>query len=72
VQPAYRVARYLSFGLVGAIVGIAVLVFLVIFAIRVLTVYLFGEHVWITYLVLGGISALGGMFSWSRMVKTKS
>ncbi len=72
VRPAFTIARYLSFGLVGAAIGLTILILFVILIVRLLTVYLFAEHVWITYLVLGGISTLGGMVAWSRMVKPKS
>lgn len=71
VVPAFKIARILSFGLTGAVIGVVVLTLLLVLLIRLLTVYLFAEHVWITYLVLGGISTLAGMLLWSRMGRSE-
>jgi hypothetical protein len=66
VEPLFRLPRFVGFGLIGATVGLFIAVLLFNIVVRVLTDYLFGERVWITYLILSGIFVLAGVFLWRR------
>ena len=57
--PLTTVARAVVFGLLAAVMGLTTLVFLTIAAVRVVNVFL---EVWATYLVIGGIFTVGGLF----------
>ncbi len=67
IEPLFRFGRLLSYGLIAALAGIVVLLVTLTIVVRVLTDYAFGHHVWITYLVLGGITLLLGMFLMNKM-----
>lgn len=66
VDPLYKVAQLVVFGLILAAAGIGVMVLLIIGLIRLINVYLpvhpHARSVWITYAGLGAIFALGGAF----------
>ena len=69
--PALTAARAVVYGLFAAIVGLAVLVVLIIAAIRLIDSYLpdavFGEdHMWAAYLIVGGALSIAGALCWSR------
>ena len=72
ISPIYRITRWLIYGFFGLALLLVVGTLFVIGAIRLLTVYAFGHHVWITYLVLGFIFAVLGFFLWSRRIKKSS
>lgn len=69
ISPIYRIVRVLIFGLLGAALASTVAILLLIGIIRAMTVYLFGDNVWITYLVLGVIFSAAGFFIWSKRIK---
>ena len=64
-EPVERVARFLVYGLVAAIMGIAALVLLSAGLVRALDVAIPGE-VWSAHLVTGGIFTLLGLFLWRK------
>lgn len=69
--PALTAIRAVVYGTFAGIVGLAVLVVFIILAVRVLDIALpdsvFGkDHVWVVYLILGGIFSLAGAVSWHR------
>lgn len=64
-RPLTIIARALVYGLLGAVLGLTVLVLLTIGALRLLDVYLPGE-VWSAYLALGSIFTLGGLVLWRK------
>lgn len=66
VRPLQSVARAIVFGVVVAVMGSVLAVLVAVGTVRVLNVYLFGSHEWASYLVVGGIFALAGMFVSSR------
>lgn len=70
VDPLFTIVKWAAIGLVGAGVGAVVMVFFAVALVRLLTDYLFSDHVWITYLVLGGINTMVGMFLWTRRRKS--
>ncbi len=63
--PALTIARAIVYGLLAAIVGVAAVILLTVFGVRLLDAYLpdsvFGEsHVWAAYLLLGGLCTAVG------------
>ena len=72
ISPLYRITRWVIYGLVGGLLALVVGIALLIAVVRLLTVYAFASHVWITYLVLGAILTITGLVLWSkRSVKNK-
>jgi len=66
IRPAIVAARAVVFGVIIAVVAIAVLVLLSVGFIRLTTVYLFDHKVWISYLALGALFCLGGAFAYTK------
>ena len=66
VTPALRLVRYLSFGVLALFVGTLLAVLVGAGIIRVLDNYVFPGKVWASYLTVGGIFLLLGLFL-SRM-----
>lgn len=69
VGPAMTVARGIVYGTFAAIVGTAVLVLTCVFLIRIITVYIPGERVWVPELGLGIIFLIGALALWSKARK---
>tara|TARA_Y100001970_G_scaffold245494_1_gene312583 strand:- start:8874 stop:9179 length:306 start_codon:yes stop_codon:yes gene_type:complete len=65
--PLLFIARLIIYGLVLFIVGIAAVTLLVILTVTVVNQLLPGE-VWTTYLLLGVLFALLGIFLWSKRI----
>ena len=66
VRPAVVAARGVVFGVIIAVIGVAVVVLLSVGFIRITTVYLFDHKVWISYMVLGAIFTVGGFFAYAQ------
>ncbi len=66
VQPVIVVARALVYGLVAGVMGLVLCVLLAIAAVRLLTVYIPGNRVWVSDAIVGGIFTAVGVFLWSR------
>lgn len=66
VRPAIVAARGIVFGIIIAVVGLVVLLLLGVGVVRLLTDDVFHQHVWITYLALGGLFCAVGAFAYSR------
>ena len=69
--PALGVARAVVYGTFVGVVGLVALVLLLIALVRIVDNYLpddvFGEdHMWATYLIIGGAFSLIGLVLWSR------
>ena len=64
-DPLDRIVRLVVYGLVAAVVGIAVIVLLSAAIVRALDVAIPGE-VWSAHLVLGGIFTIAGLFLWTK------
>lgn len=60
--PLTTVARGLVYGLLVAVMGITVVVFLAVASVRVVSVYVMSDEVWAAYLAVGGIFTLAGAF----------
>lgn len=66
VRPAILAARAAVYGLLVAAMGAILLIVGSIALIRLLDVYAFGERVWASYLLVGGVLTLAGLALWSR------
>jgi hypothetical protein len=71
VTPVLRIVRYAIFGLLAVCISGLLGVLLAVGAVRVLDNYLFHQRVWASYLVIGGIFAVIGLFL-SRMRHPRS
>ena len=60
--PLTTVVRVVVFGLLAAVMGLVIGVFGAIVVVRMLTAYAFRGEVWASYLVVGGIFVLPGVF----------
>lgn len=69
VGPAMTVARAIVYGLFAAIVGIAGVVLACVLLVRIITVYLPGERVWVPELGLGILVTIGAIVLWSKASK---
>ena len=66
IRPAIVAARAVVFGVIIGVIAIAVVVLLSVGFIRLTTDYLFHYRVWVSYLALGGLFCVGGMFAYSK------
>ena len=66
IRPAFLVARGIVFGLLAAVLVVAVVVWLSVGLVRLLDVYVVGGRVWISYAILGGIFTVIGLVAWSQ------
>ncbi len=66
IRPAIVAARAVVFGMIIGVVALLVLVLFSVGFIRLTTDYLFHYRVWVSYLALGGLFCLGGMFAYSK------
>lgn len=62
VRPATKIVKYAIIGVLGSIVGVAILVVLVIGLVHLFDTTLFRGRAFITDFVFGGILLLGGAF----------
>jgi hypothetical protein len=67
VVPAQKATRAVVYGLLATFFIGTALVLLVIGAFRGLVILT--GHVWLAYLIVGGILVLGGTFLWSQRLK---
>jgi hypothetical protein len=63
--PAIVASRWVVYGLVAAVLGLAALVLFVIVVVRGLDIAIPGD-VWIVYLILGLVSSIGGVLLWRK------
>lgn len=63
VAPAQKAARAVVYGVLAGCCTLVALLLLAIVGFRVITLAL---PVWSTWMVLGGIFIVGGLFCWSR------
>jgi len=63
--PALTVVRALVFGFLVLVVGIVALILLVAGLVRLVNSYLPGD-VWATYLLIGTVFCVAGLFLWSK------
>ncbi|TAN31304.1 MAG: hypothetical protein EPN30_00160 [Actinomycetota bacterium] len=66
VAPLAKITRVIIYGLL-ALVALAVVGILIsVSAVRILDVYAFGNRVWISYFVIGGIITILGLLLWMK------
>jgi hypothetical protein len=70
-EPAITASRAVVYGLFAAILGIVAAVLAITLVIRLANNYIPGG-IWIVYLGLGAIFALGGLVLWSKAFATSS
>ena len=63
--PVLMLVRALVFGFLILTVGVAALILFLVGLVRLINVYL-PEEVWATYLLLGTIFTVAGLFLWSK------
>ncbi len=66
VGPAMTIARAIVYGLFAAIIGIAALVLGTIFAVRIITVYMPGQRVWIAEIGFGVLFGIVALALWAK------
>src|SRR3954453_4012621 len=66
VVPGTRIARWIVFGALAAILGTMALVLFIIMAIRAFVNYVPPHKVWVGDLAVGGIFVIVGLLLWSR------
>jgi hypothetical protein len=66
IRPVFLVARTIAFGVLVAVLALAVVVWLSVGFVRLLDVYVVDRRVWISYAVLGGLFTVAGLLAWSR------
>ena len=67
--PAITGARLVVYGTFAVLVAIVAFILVTILLVRVITVYLTGNRVWITDLALGTIFSAVGILLWSKAAK---
>jgi hypothetical protein len=73
LRPLIIAGRALAFGLIALVATVVLVLVLVIGLTRLMNVYLFAGHEWLTYGVLGVIFVVAGMviWRWRRPVSLK-
>jgi hypothetical protein len=66
IRPLLIAGRFVAYGFILLIVAIVFLTALLLGAFRLLDVYAFHAHVWISYYIIGAVSTLGGMLFWRK------
>ena len=66
VRPLTLAARGVVFGIIIAVMAIALSILAAIAVVRLLDVYAFGGRVWASDALLGAILVLAGAFAWTR------
>lgn len=69
VGPLIKLTRAVVYGVLALVALVVVGIMVSIAAVRILDVYAFGNHVWITYFVIGGIMTILGLFLWMKRTK---
>lgn len=66
VRPLLIAGRAIAFGFIIAVMALVIVIVLAIGVVRLLNVYLFAGREWLTYLIVGVISLVGGLLIWRR------
>jgi len=68
VRPLTLATRAIVFGIIVAAAAIVTLTLLAITLVRVLTVYIPGNRVWVSDLIVGTIFVVGGALAWTQRI----
>ena len=66
LRPIMLAGRFVAYGFILLLLVLVIVTALVIGVVRFATVYLFAQHIWITYLVIGAVSLIIGLFIWRK------
>ncbi len=66
VRPLLIAGRAIAFGFIIAVSALVLVIVLAIGLVRLLNVYLFAGHEWLTYLIVGVLWIIGGLLIWRR------
>ena len=66
LRPILLAGRVAAFSAILVLMAIVLVSMLVIGSVRLLDVYAFASHQWLTYLLVGAISLVAGLFIWRR------
>ena len=66
LRPLLLAGRAIAFGFIVALASIVLLAALVVGLVRLMNVYLFAGHEWLSYLVLGAIFVSVGLIVWRK------
>jgi len=66
LRPVMLAARAVVFGLLIATLSLVVLILLAVGLVRLLNVYAFNNHVWISYAIIGAVFSVGGLLIWTK------
>ncbi len=66
LRPIILAGRAIAFGLIIALAALFFAVVVVIGLVRLLNVYVFSSHQWITYVVIGALSIIAGLVIWRK------
>jgi ABC-type transport system involved in cytochrome bd biosynthesis fused ATPase/permease subunit len=66
LRPIIMAARVIAFGFIIVVAALVFVIVLIIGIIRLLNVYAFSGHEWLTYAIVGALSMLAGLIIWRR------
>jgi hypothetical protein len=66
LRPIILAGRAIAYGLIIALAAVVFVVVLVIGFIRLLNIYAFSTHEWITYLLIGALAMIFGFIIWRK------
>ncbi|MGA7833699.1 MAG: hypothetical protein WCA31_00655 [Acidimicrobiales bacterium] len=66
LRPIILAGRAIAYGLIVVLAAIVLAIVLVIGFIRLLDIYAFSGHEWLSYVVVGALSLLAGLIIWRR------
>lgn len=69
VNPLVKLTRAIVYGILALVILITIGVFGSVAAFRILDVYAFGNRVWISYFLIGGMITLLGLLIWTKRTK---
>lgn len=71
LRPILVAGRVVAYGFILLLVAIFLLCVVVIGLLRVLNVYLFAGHEWLSYAIIGSLLLLAGLIIWRRRYPVK-
>jgi hypothetical protein len=66
LRPILLAGRFVAYGFIVLLASVVLFGAFVIGLVRLLNVYLFAGHEWLSYLVIGAISLVTGLIIWRR------
>jgi hypothetical protein len=66
LRPILLAGRFVAYGFILLLVSLVLISVVIIGAVRLLNVYLFAGHEWLSYLIIGGLSLVVGLVIWRR------